>query len=331
MKASELLGTVGSVAGLADSVFGISSSRQMANQEELMNIQAEKNNEAMDYSQKLQKEMYEYTGYGSKVRQMEAAGLNPALMYGNASGMGGTTGSSSPIGISGASAPNEAAFQANRISMALNTAKLESEIEVNKSIAAKNTADANLTGGAQTTKVAQEATNLKGALDLMVQQTSNEKIKGEGIALQNDWQKIDNLVKAATNDAEITRISNLAEESGYNVKNAINEYRASNVDATIKEKTIGTVITQYNANLKKTIMDIVATKTGAINTQAQTDAIATKLEQGWKQLEIEAKGKQIDYERVKAMIYSATVSSNATIDAATINAVSKIGLSLITQ
>ena len=40
------------------------------------------NREMAKYSQELNKEMWEYTNYGNQVKELEKAGLNPALLYG---------------------------------------------------------------------------------------------------------------------------------------------------------------------------------------------------------------------------------------------------------
>ena len=51
--------------------------------------------------------MFDYTGYENQVKQMKAAGLNPALMYGSAGSGGSTQGGAGMAG--GASA--EIVFQ----------------------------------------------------------------------------------------------------------------------------------------------------------------------------------------------------------------------------
>ena len=53
-----------------------------------MALQNQWNKEAAAQSQQYAKEMFDYTGYENQVKQMKAAGLNPALMNGG----GGTAG-----------------------------------------------------------------------------------------------------------------------------------------------------------------------------------------------------------------------------------------------
>ena len=65
---------------------------QAMQEERLTGIQLAANKEQMAYNQQLNKDMYEYTGFASKVRQMKEAGLNPALMYAGGGSGGGVTG-----------------------------------------------------------------------------------------------------------------------------------------------------------------------------------------------------------------------------------------------
>lgn len=131
---------------------------QLEQQKKLTDIQQNANFEAMDKQQQMQKEMYEHTfGIQSKydsaaeqVKRYKEAGLNPALMYTNGSaGMaGGTTGSAGMGSVSGGNASDEASRKAidlQQQGMALQNAKLASEIEVNKSIAKSNNANAETT------------------------------------------------------------------------------------------------------------------------------------------------------------------------------------------
>ena len=61
--------------------------------------------ELMDYQQKHQLEMWEKTNYPAQVQQMKKAGLNPALMYGQA-GTGGQLGGTAPSGGDGTGGTN---------------------------------------------------------------------------------------------------------------------------------------------------------------------------------------------------------------------------------
>ena len=61
---------------------------QSADEDRRMQQQNEWNKEAAAQSQQYAKEMFDYTGYENQVKQMKAAGLNPALMSGGAGSPG---------------------------------------------------------------------------------------------------------------------------------------------------------------------------------------------------------------------------------------------------
>ena len=127
--------------------------------------------------------MFEYTGYGAQRRQMEEAGLNPALMYGYA-GSGGSTMSANAGNVSGGYASDEAALKQTQIAqqgMALQLAKLSSEIAVNEATAKEKEANAELVSEKKTTEINQR--------DILI-----EKLRQEGVAqwfenLENDVKR----------------------------------------------------------------------------------------------------------------------------------------------
>ena len=98
----------------------------------------------IDYSSEAQRKMWEFTNFGNQRKQMELAGLNPALMYQQAgAGITGTaSGNVSSGNSSDASSRKLADIQSQ--GMALQLAKLASEIDVNKSVAEVNRASAGL-------------------------------------------------------------------------------------------------------------------------------------------------------------------------------------------
>ena len=61
---------------------------QSKDEDRRMNQQNEWNKEAAAQSQEYAKEMFDYTGYENQVKQMKAAGLNPALMNGGSGSAG---------------------------------------------------------------------------------------------------------------------------------------------------------------------------------------------------------------------------------------------------
>jgi len=157
--------------------------KQIEQQQKLTDIQVEAQKELADYGMGISKEMFEATGYGAQRRQMEEAGLNPALMYGHA-GAGGSTMSASAGNVSGGYASDEAALKQAQIAqqgMALQLAKLRSEIDLNKAAAEEKRSNAGLLGEKKTTEINQR--------EVLI-----EKLRQEGIAqwfenLENDVKR----------------------------------------------------------------------------------------------------------------------------------------------
>jgi hypothetical protein len=145
--------------------------KQIEQQKKLTDIQVEAQKELANYGMGISKEMFDYTGYVGQRRQMEQAGLNPALMYGHA-GAGGSTMSASAGNVSGGHASDEAALKQAQIAqqgMALQLAKLSSEIDVNKATAKEKEANAELMSEKKTTEINQR--------DVLI-----EKLRQEGVA-----------------------------------------------------------------------------------------------------------------------------------------------------
>ena len=164
---SMALNSIGASAGdylqrAGDKLFGIDRKKeQLEQQTKLNNLQIEGSKNLMDYSRNLQMQTWKDTNYSAQRAEMEKAGLNPAMMYGLSGGGGTTTGNSSGS-VTGAHASDEASQKAVNIQqqgMALQLAKLASEIDVNKSVAEVNRANADLSG-AKTNATWQEVEKL---------------------------------------------------------------------------------------------------------------------------------------------------------------------------
>lgn len=79
-------------AGMGLLLEGHNDRRQLAQQKKLQELQMQGNKSMVDYNMQKQFEMWQKTGYSAQKKQMEEAGLNPALLYGISGGGGQTTG-----------------------------------------------------------------------------------------------------------------------------------------------------------------------------------------------------------------------------------------------
>ena len=79
--------------------------RQLEQQQKLQDIQIQGQQAMGEFNQGLAKQMWDYTNYENQMKHIEAAGLNPALMYGMGGG-GGVTANTPTGNVTGAQAPS---------------------------------------------------------------------------------------------------------------------------------------------------------------------------------------------------------------------------------
>lgn len=133
----------GAIGGLG-SLFGIGSrkekkareaeEREHQRQLEYMGLQAKYNKEQAKYSTELSKEMWDYTNYENQIKHLEAAGLNPALLYGQSGGGGSAAGGGTAAGVGLPSSTG--------VGMAIQWETMEANKELAKAQAAKTNAEA---------------------------------------------------------------------------------------------------------------------------------------------------------------------------------------------
>lgn len=160
-----------------------------------MALQNQWNKEAAAQSQQYAKEMFDYTGYENQVKQMKAAGLNPALMNGG----GGSAGQAS----AGAEVQPAQAFQPMGIQMALQAQQVMANTQLANAQAQKTRAEAtaqnmqNLVGSSidlaqkigEIGKTKQEKKNLEATYVKTVEEVKKVQEEVNNITLQGDLMK----------------------------------------------------------------------------------------------------------------------------------------------
>lgn len=273
------MGVIGAASALQ------SGSNQSYNEEQAQLRQAQINKEQAKYSQGLAMEYWDYTNWENQVDHLKKAGLNPALMYAKG-GAGGQTGGGQAQGV-GLSPSNQEAVKAQQIGMALQLAQLKSQIEVNESVAKKNTAEAEKTAGVDT-----EAAKM--GIKLSEAQVLSERERKNVLYWEAEVAQSESVLKEALANTEQFNLQKVQwdirmVEKGY-------EELSERVAMLKRENKIGDAtaemqIEQYKANL-------VDTWAGAMLKMAQTEtqkeevkAIAERLKQ--KDYELDQKDTEI--------------------------------------
>lgn len=286
---------IGAGIGLAGSILG--RKQQNEDQREMMELQAKLNQQQAQYNQGLAKDMWNYTSYPNQVRNMEAAGLNPALLYGMG-GQGGSTagaGQASGVGLSDAKGMQTGiAIQG----MGLELANLASQIDLNKSQAEKNKAEAEKTAGVDTE--AQKAT-----IDNLIAQTSNEKTK-KGLILGQ--------IRVADAEEELKRnmadwTKDKADETRWNIKSLqkgidklTEEINGMKLDNELKERTIDNKVRESSLTLQNLIAEILLKGSQQKVNEEQAKAIPAEILQGWEKLVKEGKALINQREQTEAYV-----------------------------
>lgn len=169
--------------------------KQNQAENERMALQNQWNKDAAAQSQQYAKEMFDYTGYENQVKQMKAAGLNPALMNGG----GGSSGQAS----AGAEVQPAQAFQPMGIQMALQAQQVMANTQLANAQAQKTRAEAtaqnmeNLIGSsidlaqkiAEIGRTKQEKKNLEATYVRTVEEVKKVQEEVNNLTLQGDILK----------------------------------------------------------------------------------------------------------------------------------------------
>lgn len=177
---------------------------QLKQQEQLMRLQYGANYALMKNSYAEQLNMWHNTNAEAQIKHLKNAGLNPALMYAKG-GAGGSTGSGGSS-VGGAQASDETSRQmalSNQNMMGMAMMKMKSEIAVNESIAEKNKAEAQKTGGIDTTVATTMNEKLKVEILNVKQTVKNQEAQEYLTKLESIQQEYQNEITNATKETAI--------------------------------------------------------------------------------------------------------------------------------
>lgn len=275
IAAGQAAGAAGSAAagGIIGQVFaGANDRRQIRQQKKLNELQKG----MTEFNMQKQLEMWEKTGYGATKKQMEEAGLNPALMYGMGGGGGGQ--STNVNTAQSQNAPSGGGEMIAAMGMGLNMQLMKSQINLQNSQAEKNRIEAAKTAGVDT----QEST---ARIDMLMQGVDNARQQNEIQKLEITLKNIENFEKQATQENRMDYIGYQTEMAMKQLQLVRNEAYISS--STIREKikiiqetAIGAVL-----NNAATTQSISASKTGQAVDQQRIKESVNQIMQSWDKLD----------------------------------------------
>lgn len=252
------------------------------------------NIESQKLGQQFNKEMWDYTNYENQKKHLETAGLNPALLYGM-NGGGGATAAGAQGMSTGIASGHEMGIKQQGRGMGLQAAAIASQIDLNKSQAEKNRAEAKKTSGVDT--------NLQNAnIDYVIAQTSNEKIK-RGLILANT-RLLDAQEELQRTTVDYTKQK--TDEIRWNIKliekevNRLSkEIDGLDLDNQFKKETLQNRIKQTALVLQQAIADIALKGSQGRLNDAEAKAIPEKILQMWAEIGIKQEGVEVSREQME--------------------------------
>ena len=197
---------VGGGLGLMSGIMaGDPAVNQIVQQQRLNGMQISGNKELANYSQNLQKDMWNYTNYENQIKHLKAAGLNPALMYAKG-GVGGQTGSANAGQVAGSHASSEAEREAigiQRNAQMLQTAMNITQMQNIKADTKVKEAEAEKIKGVDTEYTKSQTDVNIANIKLIGENTENTRLRNLGQETQNELLKLEKLYQEGTLDARI--------------------------------------------------------------------------------------------------------------------------------
>lgn len=220
---------------------GYNDRRQMKQQTKLQNLQIQGEKQMTDYNYQKQLDMWNATGYGAQMKQLEGAGLNPALIYGTG-GSGGMTTDIKPGQVNGADAPKGGG---EVMGMAIANMQMQLMNAQRKNIEA-DTANKE----AQTSTVPSQIEKTKSETQLNIANTGNTQADTELKQIQASIQSIQEHIQGQTQNTQIAAIMTglqnaTAQLHGLESQNKITAAQAANINQRIRLELANTAMNTW--------------------------------------------------------------------------------------
>lgn len=260
--------------GLGEALGQLHGQQENERTKKLMDIQKGNQKELNEHGAKLQRETWDYTNYENQVKHMENAGLNVGLLYGMGGAGGATTGGQGGGNANGGNAPK--VDSAGLMAIGLQNKAIESQIELNKSLANKATKEA---GEVE----ARTPTHAKGM------QKTDEEIK-------------EIASRIGVNETAVRKMFQEIEESDSRI--GVNDANIENINADTNKK---------NAETKR-IVNITPVEID--NLKADTNKKIWDVKQNWYSLQLDKRKIEIEKFKaeIKAQYPNVSEASGRVID-----------------
>lgn len=265
-------GVIGGALGLA--LGSINDDRQYNQQQRLQALQIQGQKEMTDYNRQSQLAMWNATGPQAQMKQLESAGLNPALMYGGG-GPGGQTASVSPGSVSGAEAPKGGGEAIAGAQMGMALQLQQAQVKVLETQAQLNTATAEKTAGVDTAQT-------QATTELTQQQHDNARLAFDSAQLDITMKNILNYEQQASQGDRLTYISNQA-------KQAVNQSQIIANQRKISDSTLKDQIQIIQQDAIGSVLSNSAKKVGIEVSKEQIKTMANQILLNWDTLSNEQK------------------------------------------
>ena len=299
MGLGAIIGGAGQIIGTATgfrNLLGLSGGnwedqmeQQFQNEKEMMGLQNQYNQAMAQANHERNKQMWDYTNLENQRAHVENAGLSIGLMYGKG-GVGGASAAGGQGNGPGNPGTNAVGMGLQAKALELQNKQIESQIAMNMAQTEKTSAEAKKIAGADTKQTEANTKNL-------IQATDNEKIR-RGLILANIRYQ-DAMEELTRNQADAKKLEFGQITQGIkNLEKAWEQLDANvkgiTMDNQVKKETIEIMVKQAQANLQKTMAEILTERTkGQVNAMtinditSQINTRAEQMAQQWRRIKIE--------------------------------------------
>jgi len=280
--------------------------RQVRQQRRLNELQMVYHKQMTEYNMQKALEMWNATGYGAQVKQMQEAGLNPAYLYGKG-GTGGTA-SIQPGNVNAGTAPVGGNEQFQAMGIGLDYGMKQAQINLLNAQAKNTEADTAKKVGVDTeeakTRIAdltQGIENKKAAEILTKAETYLKNIEGyvQGSTMEEQIDLIKWNTKQAT--LQVMLAENEAYISSSTIQEKVNIIKAEAITAVLRNSIMRAEKKNIEKDTQKKEAEIKNINADAQLKKTQTAAIPIELKQKWEKVKNEISGIILGYSELDSL------------------------------